>query len=58
MKIAIFGGERTGKFRLGRDELLRDAEGQSRISMEDFAAAMLDELERPQHIRQRFTVGY
>lgn len=51
-------GERTGKFQLGTDQLLADAQGQSRISMEDFAIAMVDELERPQHIRQRFTVGY
>ncbi|MBV9882592.1 MAG: NAD(P)-dependent oxidoreductase [Sphingomonadaceae bacterium] len=55
----FFGpGERTGKFRLGRNELLSDAEGKSHISYEDYAIAMLDELERPQHSRQRFTVGY
>ena len=51
-------GQRTGKFRLGKDQMLKDAEGQSRISVEDYAAAMLDEVERPAHIRQRFTVGY
>jgi putative NADH-flavin reductase len=51
-------GERTGHFRLGGDQLLRDAQGQSRISMEDFAIAMVDEIERPAHSRQRFTVGY
>lgn len=51
-------GERTGKFQLGKDQLLADAHGQSRISMEDYAIAMVDELEHPQHIRQRFTVGY
>ncbi|CAI4029612.1 hypothetical protein DNFV4_00030 [Nitrospira tepida] len=51
-------GQRTGKFRLGTDQMLKDAEGQSRISVEDYAAAMLDEVERPAHIRQRFTVGY
>lgn len=51
-------GERTGKFRIGGDTLLADAEGKSRISMEDFAIAMLDEVERPAHSRQRFTVGY
>lgn len=56
--LLILPGERSGSFRLGGDELLRDAEGQSRISMEDFAVAMLDELERPRHVRQRFTVGY
>ncbi|WP_447987166.1 NAD(P)-dependent oxidoreductase [Nitrospira sp. Nam74] len=51
-------GPRTGKFRLGTDQLLVDANGQSHISTQDYAAAMIDELERPAHIRQRFTVGY
>lgn len=51
-------GERTGKFRLGTDQLLVDAEGNSRISIEDYAVAMIDELERPAHSRTRFTVGY
>jgi putative NADH-flavin reductase len=51
-------GERTGKFRLGGDQLLSDANGKSWISMEDFAIALVDELETPKHPRQRFTVGY
>lgn len=51
-------GERTGKFRIGGDRLLFDAKGKSWISMEDFAIAMVDELEHPKHSRQRFTVGY
>lgn len=51
-------GESTGKFRLGKDELLVAADGQSRISTEDFAIALVDELEQPKHSRQRFTVGY
>jgi len=51
-------GERTGKFRLGGDQLLIDANGQSRISVQDYSVAMIDELENPHHIRQRFTVGY
>ena len=51
-------GTRTGKFRLGGDRLLVDANGQSRISVEDFAMAMIDELERPAHSRRRFTVAY
>jgi putative NADH-flavin reductase len=51
-------GERTGKFRLGGDQLLVDADGKSEISVQDFAVAMIDELERPAHIRRRFTVGY
>jgi uncharacterized protein len=51
-------GKRTGKFRLGADSLLVDADGHSWISVEDYAVAMIDELEKPAHIRQRFTVGY
>jgi hypothetical protein len=51
-------GERSGRFRLGRDQLLVDAAGKSRISAEDYAVALIDELERPAHSRQRFTVGY
>ncbi len=51
-------GERTGKFRVGGDQLVSDAQGQSRISAEDYAIALVDELEHPQHIRQRFTIGY
>ncbi|WP_024510424.1 NAD(P)-dependent oxidoreductase [Bradyrhizobium sp. ARR65] len=51
-------GERTGKFRLGTDQLLTDSAGRSWITFEDFAVAMADEIERPAHIRKRFTVGY
>ena len=51
-------GERTGKFRLGDDRLLVDANGESRISLEDYAVAMIDELEKPAHSRRRFTIGY
>ncbi|MGY2487883.1 NAD(P)-dependent oxidoreductase [Cupriavidus sp. CP313] len=51
-------GERTGKFRVGEETLLSDATGKSWISMEDYAIAMLDEIEKPAHSRQRFTVGY
>ena len=51
-------GRRTGKFRLAQDTLLTDANGKSWISMEDYAIALVDELEQPQHRRQRFTVGY
>jgi putative NADH-flavin reductase len=51
-------GERTGKFRLGRDELIANAQQESRISMEDYAIALVDELEVPKHHRQRFSVGY
>lgn len=55
---ALFvAGERTGKFRLGSEQLLTTDKGSS-ISFEDFAIALVDELEKPQHSRQRFTVGY
>jgi uncharacterized protein len=50
-------GERTGKFRLGKDQLLTNEQGSS-ISFEDLAVALVDELEEPSHSRQRFTVGY
>jgi len=56
---ALFtAGERTGKFRLGTDQLLIASDGKSSISFEDFAVALADEIERPAHTRQRFTVGY
>ena len=51
-------GERTGKFRLGTDQLLVDDKGNSAISAEDYAIALVDELEKPAHSRRRFTVGY
>ncbi|MGO2287414.1 NAD(P)-dependent oxidoreductase [Pseudomonas lundensis] len=51
-------GERTGKFRLGKDHLLFGADGKSWITFADFAIALLDEVEQPAHSRQRFTVGY
>jgi putative NADH-flavin reductase len=51
-------GKRTGTFRLGKDQLISDAQGNSKISMEDYAIALVDELEKPQHEHQRFTIGY
>jgi putative NADH-flavin reductase len=51
-------GERTGKFRLGKDDLLVSSEGRSWITFADYAIAMLDEVETPKHSQQRFTVGY
>ncbi|MFO1389991.1 NAD(P)-dependent oxidoreductase [Cellvibrio sp.] len=51
-------GERTGKFRLGTDQLLINERGESRISTQDFAVAVLDELESPTNQQTRFTVGY
>jgi putative NADH-flavin reductase len=50
-------GERTGKFRLGGDQLLANDKGSS-ISFEDYAIAAVDELEAPKNLKQRFTVGY
>jgi len=51
-------GERTGKYRIGADQLLVDDKGNSGISIEDLAKALIDELEEPRHSRKRFTVGY
>ena len=51
-------GERTGTYRLGTDELIVDAQGNSTISMEDLAVVLLDGAERPRHSRTRFTAGY
>ena len=56
--IMLVPGERTGKFRIGGDQVLKDEKGESRISQEDLSVALLDELEKPRHIRRRFTVGY
>ncbi|QGP78758.1 NAD(P)-dependent oxidoreductase [Sphingobium sp. CAP-1] len=54
----FFVGDRTGRFRLGKDALLVDADGNSSISYADYAIALVDEIEHPQHSRARFTVGY
>ena len=54
----IAPGERTGVYRLGDDHLLTDPDGESGISMEDYAVALLDEAEEPAHVGRRFTVGY
>lgn len=55
----FFGpGERTGTFRLGTDTLLTAPDGKSSISYEDFAVALIDEIEQPQHRNARFTIGY
>lgn len=51
-------GEKTGKFRLGEDVLITDADGKSDISGADYATAFVDELEKPAHHRTRFTIGY
>jgi len=54
----IAPGQRTGKFRLGKDDMILDSEGKSNISVQDYAVAMIDELEKPVHHRERFTIGY
>ncbi|MBX5450973.1 NAD(P)-dependent oxidoreductase [Thermogemmatispora sp.] len=51
-------GQRTGRYRLGTDQLVTNDKGESRISMEDYAVALLDEIEQPRFVRQRFTVAY
>lgn len=51
-------GKRTGKFRLGKDDLIVDETGKSHISVGDYALAMVDELEQANHHRERFTIGY
>jgi len=56
--VMIAPGKRTGKFRLGKDHVLYDEKGASRISLQDYAVAMIDELEHPKHHHERFTVGY
>lgn len=58
--MEIFFGERKGpgSFRLGKDELITDADGKSRISYADYAIAMVDELEQHRHSRERFTAAY
>ncbi|HLI06295.1 MAG TPA: NAD(P)-dependent oxidoreductase [Ktedonobacteraceae bacterium] len=54
----IAPGERTGHYRTGTDQLVTDENGESRISAEDYAVALVDELENPHFIRRRFTVAY
>jgi putative NADH-flavin reductase len=56
--VQIAPGERTGKFRLGGEVVVKDAAGVSKISYDDFAVAMVDELEQGKHIKARFTIGY
>ena len=56
--MMLVPGERTGAYRVGEDHLLTDAQGESRISTEDYAVAMLDEAEQPRHHRERFAVAY
>jgi uncharacterized protein len=55
---SISPGKRTGQFRLGTDQLVTDAKGDSKISMEDYAVALIDEAENAAHVGKRFTIGY
>lgn len=48
----------AGRYRLGKDDMIVDIVGNSHISVEDYAAAMIDELEHPKHHQERFTIGY
>lgn len=56
--IMLHPGERTGKYRIGHDQPVFDANGKSEISAEDLAVAILDEVEQPKHIKKRFTAAY
>ena len=56
--VMIGPGERTGKFRLGKDSVVRDTEGNSKISYDDYAIAMVDELDQGNNLKGRFTIGY
>lgn len=51
-------GKRLGKYRLGKDDLITDSQGNSFVSVEDYAKAMVDEFESPAHHKERFTIGY
>ncbi|MEU1404891.1 hypothetical protein ABZ471_21450 [Streptomyces sp. NPDC005728] len=54
----IAPGEHTGRFGVGRDQPVVDADGHSRISVEDAAMALIDEAELPRFVQRRFTIGY
>lgn len=51
-------GKKTGNYRLGKDDLIVDTDGNSHISVQDYADAMVNELEKPAHHKERFTIGY
>lgn len=56
--MSIISGQRTGKFRVSSDTLIKDEQGKNYIFFEDYAVALVDDLENPQYERARFTVGY
>lgn len=55
--VGLAPGERTGKYRVGSDQVLMDGDTPAGISVADLAVAVLDEIERPQFLRRRFTVA-
>lgn len=55
---SIEPGERTGSYRLGKDDLILNDKGESKISVQDYAKAMIDEFETSAHHKERFTIGY
>lgn len=55
--ILLEPGVRTGQYRVGQDAPLMNSDGPGRISVQDMAVAIVDEIEQPQHICQRFTVA-
>ena len=56
--IVIAPGERTGTFRIGKDHVLYNDKGESKISLEDYSVALCDEMEHPKHHNERITIGY
>jgi putative NADH-flavin reductase len=56
--MSIAPGQKTGKYRLGKDTVIADAKGNSKISAEDFAHALVNELENPKYLRSQMTIGY
>jgi uncharacterized protein len=56
--VVIAPGERTGKFRIGKDHVLYNDQGESKISLEDYAVGLVDEMEHPKHHNERITIGY
>ena len=51
-------GERTGKYRLGKGNMIMDSNGNSKISMEDYALALVDEIENKQFVKRQMSIGY
>ncbi len=54
----IEAGQRTGKYRLGTTNMIFDVHGESKISYEDYAVALVDEIARKEHLNQQFSIGY